>query len=57
MFSPKIQNLINSSGQQAAIQRYAEINTQIANFEKGLQPPSLDKDIKPFAKVLKDRSF
>ena len=54
MFSPKIQNLINSSGQQAAIQRYAEINTQLANFEKGLQPPSLDKDIKPFAKVLKD---
>ncbi len=54
MFSPKIQNLINSSGQQAAIQRYAEINTQITNFEKGLQPPSLDKDVKPFAKVLKD---
>ena len=54
MFSPKIQNLINSSGQQAAIQRYAEINTKIANLEKGLEPPALDKDIKPFAKVLKD---
>ena len=53
MFSPKIQNLINSSGQQAAIQRYAELNAKIANYEKGLEPPSLD-NVKPFAKVLKD---
>lgn len=53
MFSPKIQNLINSSGQQAAIQRYTELNAKIANLEKGLEPPSLD-NVKPFAKVLKD---
>lgn len=53
MFSPKIQNLINSSGQQAAIQRYAELNAKVANYEKGLEPPSLD-NVKPFAKVLKD---
>lgn len=53
MFSPKIQNLINSSGQQAAIQRYAELSAKVANYEKGLEPPSLD-NVKPFAKVLKD---
>lgn len=53
MFSPKIQNLIDSSGQQAAVQRYAELKAKVSNFVKAIEPPQLG-DIKPFAKVLKD---
>ncbi|MBR1908942.1 lytic transglycosylase domain-containing protein [bacterium] len=53
MFSPKIQNLIDSSGQQAAIQRYTELKAKISSFGNSIEPPQLT-DVKPFAKVLKD---
>lgn len=53
MFSPKIQNLIDSSGQKAAIQRYSELKAKVSNFVKAMEPPQLG-EIKPFAKVLKD---
>lgn len=53
MFSPKIQNLIDASGQKAAIQRYTELKAKISSFAKSLEPPQLG-EIKPFAKVLKD---
>lgn len=53
MFSPKIQNLIDSSGQKAAVQRYAELKAKISNFAKSIEPPQMG-EIKPFAKVLKD---
>ena len=53
MFSPKIQNLIDSSGQKAAVQRYAELKAKISNFAKSIEPPQ-SGEIKPFAKVLKD---
>ena len=53
MFSPKIQNLIDSSGQQAAVQRYAELKAKVSSFVKAFEPPQLG-EVKPFAKVLKD---
>ena len=55
MFSPKIQSLIDSSGQQAAIQRYAELQARAGNIQKSMEPP-IQSDIKPFAKVLKESS-
>lgn len=53
MFSPKIQSLIDSGGQQAAIQRYAELQAHIGNIQKSIEPPA-QSDIKSFSKVLKN---
>ena len=54
MFSPMIQNLISSSGQQVAMQRAVQLNSY-------LNPPKLsnvdmpkDVDKKSFAEVLKN---
>lgn len=55
MFSERIQNLINSSGQQAAAARYAELQAKIGNLNQTLEPPKLG-DIKSFSSVLKESS-
>ncbi len=53
-FSPKIQNLIDTGGKEAAIQRYAQIQSYVNNFDKKINGTA-EKDIKleTFANVLK----
>lgn len=53
MFSERIQNLINSSGKQAAVARYAELQAKIGQFQQTLEPPKLG-DIKSFSSVMKE---
>ncbi len=54
-FSPKIQNYINSSGKEVALQRYAQIQAYVDNFDKKVNPLEVQKQSKleTFADVLK----
>lgn len=53
MFSPNIQNLINTSGKDAAVQRIVELKNYVAGINKSnLENPS-DSSVEKFAEVLK----
>jgi len=55
MFSPMIQNLISSGGQQAAEQRLGQIQNYVNKFDpktQGIAPPKTS-DVRPFQEVLR----
>lgn len=54
-FSPRIQNLISSSGKEVAMQRYAQIQAYVDNYEKQINGDKTVKEAKleTFADVLK----
>lgn len=54
-FSPRIQNFIDSSGKEVAIQRYAQIQAYVDNYDKKINGVKDEKDVKleTFADVLK----
>ncbi|MDD3237634.1 MAG: lytic transglycosylase domain-containing protein [Candidatus Gastranaerophilales bacterium] len=53
MFSQNIQNLINTSGKEAAIKRAAQINTYVNNLEKSVLEEPSNNTVQPFSDVLK----
>lgn len=56
MFSPTIQNLINSGGKDAAIQRAVQINNYVNNISKSVLDTPAQITVKPFEQVLKSSS-
>ena len=54
-FSPRIQNFIDSSGKEAAIQRYAQIQAYVDNYDKKINgiPDEKQAKLETFADVLK----
>lgn len=52
MFSPNIQNLINTGGKEAALQRVAQISSYVNNLEKSTLDPSKNV-VQSFDQVLK----
>ncbi len=54
-FSPRIQNFIDSSGKEVAIQRYAQIQAYVDNYDRKINGVKDEKDVKleTFADVLK----
>ncbi len=52
MFSPKIQNLIDTSGKEAALQRASQINSYVNSMNPVVQSPA-EATVKPFEQVLK----
>lgn len=54
-FSPRIQNFIDSSGKEVAIQRYAQIQAYVDNYDKKINGVKDEKQTKleTFADVLK----
>lgn len=53
MFSPNIQNLINSSGKEAALQRAVQINNYVNNLNKSVLETPAEQTVQPFTEVLK----
>ena len=53
MFSSNIQNLLNTSGKDAAIKRAAQINNYVNNLNKSVLETPADSTVKPFMEVLK----
>ncbi|MGN0191994.1 MAG: hypothetical protein ACI4CY_00515, partial [Candidatus Gastranaerophilaceae bacterium] len=58
-FSANIQNLINTSGQNAAITRAAQLQTYVNNLNSqinGIDETSSPESVKSFGQVLKQTS-
>ncbi len=53
MFSPNIQNLINTSGKEAALQRAVQINNYVSSLNKSVLQQPAEATVKPFDQVLK----
>ncbi len=53
MFSPKIQNLIDTSGKDAALQRAVQLNNYVNNLNKPVIETPAANTVKPFEQVLK----
>lgn len=53
MFSHNIQNLINTSGKDAAVQRIVELKNYVANLDKSTLDNAPDTSIEKFSEVLK----
>lgn len=56
MFSANIQNLLNTSGKDAAIQRAVQINNYVNNINKSVLDTPAQATVKPFDQVLKSSS-
>lgn len=53
MFSTNIQNLLNTSGKEAAVQRAVQINNYVNNLTKSVLETPAQATVQPFDQVLK----